>query len=333
MSLFSRITKRIKSTTSKFKTDCSFSFKYASLRVVDELGGRIGLKGLSKKARASKEQWALNYLKENLSSVIEKYKNAVDESVYDDNSPIWVCWWTGEETAPPLVKQCIKSIKANAKTRPVVFIHKDNWSEYIDIPDYILKKVEANKICLANFSDYLRVSLVGKYGGLWIDATVFCSQAIPEEVFKLPFFSCKSEYDENCPYTSKMRWTAFILGGQRENMFFKYMKSAFDEYWFKHDYSIDYLLVDYLIVTAYNEIPRIRDQIDNVPINNPKRDDLQMAMNLALPSEKFAEVVDSNTCLYKLSWRETYSLTTSDGKESIYSYFLKMKFEAESDNY
>ncbi len=327
MSLGSRISKRIKSTSEKFKNDCEFSFKYACLRMADELGGRIGFKKMSKKAHDAKDKWALDYLKTNLESVITYYKNATDESVFDETSPIWVCWWTGEETAPELVRQCIKSIKANAKTRPVNFIHKDNWSEYIEIPEYILNKVESKKICLANFSDYLRVSLVGKYGGLWIDATVFCSYALPDEYFKLPFFSCKSQYDENCPYVSKMRWTAFILGGQRNNMFFKYMKSAFDEYWLHHDCSIDYLLVDYLIVTAYNEIPYIKQLIDNVPINNPHRDDLQMAMNLARPAEDFDNIVNTETVLYKLSWRETYSLTTADGKESVYSHFLNMKFD------
>lgn len=313
-------------TNEKFRSDCNFSFKYACLRIGHEIGGRLGFTKLSEKAHDAKDKWALDYLKKNLSSVIEHYKNAEDESCYDENSPIWVCWWTGEETAPDLVKQCIKSIKANAKTRPVNIIHKDNWSEYIEIPSYILDKVESKKICLANFSDYLRVSLISKYGGLWIDATVFCSREIPKEYFELPFFTCKSQYDEACPYISKMRWTAFILGGQKNNMFFKYMKSAFDEYWKNHDVSIDYLLVDYLIVTAYNEIPTIRQFIDNVPVNNSHRDDLQMAMNLAVPADEFHNIIKDETVLYKLSWRETYSPKTSDGNDSVYSYFLNIKF-------
>ena len=124
-----------------------------------------------------------------------------------------------------------------------------------------------------------------------------------------------------------MRWTAFILGGYKNNLFFKYMKSCFDEYWKYHDKAIDYLLVDFLIATAYREIPPIRDLIDNVPINNLHRDALQAAMNAALPAEEFDKIINPDTVLYKLSWRETYSLTACDGKESIYAHFLKMKFD------
>lgn len=326
-SLFSRIFKRIKMTFNKFKSDCRFSFYLACLRIVDEVGGRIGFKKLSERAHKAKDKWIFEYLKKDIRTVIAQYQTTEDNGIFDSASPIWVCWWTGEETAPDLVKQCIKSIKKNAQTRPVVIIHKDNWSDYIDIPSYILEKVESQKICLANFSDYLRVSLIEKYGGLWIDATVFCPAPIPEDIFRLPFFSCKSQYDEACVYISKMRWTAFILGGHCGNMFFKYMKSAFDEYWKKHNAAIDYLLVDYLINTAYQEIPVIKSLIDNVPLNNLHRDDLQAAMNDALPAEQFDSIIQKDTVLYKLSWRETYSLTAPDGSDSVYSHFLKMKFD------
>ena len=66
-----------------------------------------------------------------------------------------------------------------------------------------------------------------------------------------------------------------------------------------------------------------KKMIDNVPINNIHRDELQAAMNAAEKARKFHEIINSNTVLYKLSWRETYSLKTADGEESIYSYFLK----------
>ena len=46
-------------------------------------------------------------------------------------------------------------------------------------------------------------------------------------------------------------------------------------------------------------------------------------LHAAEKARKFHEIINSNTVLYKLSWRETYSLKTADGEESIYSYFLK----------
>ena len=86
------------------------------------------------------------------------------------------------------------------------------------------------------------------------------------------------------------------------------------------------MLVDYLIDIAYNTIPSVRQQLDRIPKNNLQRDDLQAAMNASLKEEDFANVIDSDTVLYKLSWREEYSLTTIQGERSIYAGFLEMEF-------
>lgn len=100
------------------------------------------------------------------------------------------------------------------------------------------------------------------------------------------------------------------------------MHDAFELYWEKNDAAIDYLLVDYLIECAYSQIPAVKAQIDDVPYNNVHRDDLQAAMNAALPAGSWNEVIKKETTLYKLSWRERYSRETKDGQRSIFDHFL-----------
>ena len=103
------------------------------------------------------------------------------------------------------------------------------------------------------------------------------------------------------------------------------MKDAFERYWSRHEYAIDYLFFDHLIYLAYMNVPAIRSGLDAVPVNNPHRDDLQAAMNAALPAEKLASVIQPETVLYKLSWREVYSPTTADGEQSVYGLLLDMQ--------
>ncbi|WP_439819755.1 capsular polysaccharide synthesis protein [Lactiplantibacillus plantarum] len=50
-----------------------------------------------------------------------------------------------------------------------------NLKYYTNFPKYILEKRRSGKISDAHFSDLLRVELLTRYGGMWIDATVFCS--------------------------------------------------------------------------------------------------------------------------------------------------------------
>lgn len=317
-----RITKRIKMTARSFHSDMHFSFRYALLRVGAELGGRIGMHKLSHSCIEKRNQWIMAYLKKSLQPVLDKHSNKTDCGVFLPKSPIWVCWWTGEDTAPPLVKQCIKSIRENAGPHPVILISESNYCDYLDVPEYIIQKVNNKTMCIANFSDYLRFSLLAKHGGLWLDATIFCSRMITEDYFKMPLFTCKS-VDRSKSYISEYRWTSFCFGGYKGNLLFQFMQLAFEEYWKTNKYAIDYLLVDYLVNLGYAYIPAIRDSLDSVPPNNLNRDDLQAAMNAALPAKEFEKVLTADTILYKLSWREVYSETTSDGRESIYAYFLK----------
>lgn len=325
-----RIRKRLNMTLKAWKSDKQFSRRYAMLRVMDELGGRLGFKKLSNWAHSQKDQFILGYLQFELRPVIEKFRNDDTVGEPQENVPIWVCWWTGEETAPPLVKQCIRSIRARAGAHPVHLISEANFAEYLNIPAFILEKMRSGQMGLAQFSDYLRVSLLYEYGGLWLDATIFCSQSVPEWFFSLPVFSCKSEYRES-RYISSFQWTAFCLGGHKGNVFFHFVKEAFEAFWKNASAAIDYLFIDYLIFLAKDEISAVRQFFEQIPVNTPHRDDLQAAMNAALPAEKFWDVIQENTPLYKLSWRETYAETTADGKESVYGYFLNLSFEKEEE--
>lgn len=88
------------------------------------------------------------------------------------DEPIWVFWWTGEETAPEIVKACIKSIRRNANGHRVIFLSKDNLHDYVTLPDFIEKKHNDGNIGHAHYSDIVRISLLAEYGGVWIDSTV-----------------------------------------------------------------------------------------------------------------------------------------------------------------
>lgn len=325
-SLILRLKRRYKMTVENWRSDCCFSRKLAWLRIADDIGGRAHMHRLSIWAHGKKEEWILEYLQNMLEPVIQKYKKVEETGIMAENAPIWVCWWTGEETAPPLVRQCIRSIKKNAGKHPVYLITQINYEEYIKVPDFILWKMQSGQMRLAHFADYLRVSLLEQYGGLWLDATIFCTREVPEECFSKTFFTCKSEWKESS-YLSNYQWVTFCLGGWQHNVFFQFMKEAFECYWKTEDIAIDYLFFDDLIYLAKENISIIRKIMEEVPINNIHRDDLQAAMNAALPAEEFWNVVRKDTTLYKLSWRESYQQKTADNQESVYGYFLRLEAE------
>lgn len=308
-------------TIKDFRSDCRFSIRLAVLRLCANLCGRVGVTSIARNAKAKKSDYIRQYIAKTLEPLLERYASDNNIGSFDADAPIWVCWWTGEKTAPPLVKRCIRSIRENAGSHPVHLINKDNYKEYLQIPAFMLEKVEDKRMALAHLADYIRVKLLADHGGLWLDATIFCSGPIPEDCFSIPFFTCKSPR-KPCGYISELRWVTFCLGAWNGNVFYRFISDALERYWKENPGAIDYLFFDYVIEFAYDHLPEIRKLMDAVPENNLHRDDLQAAMNTALPASEFDTVIQPDTSLYKLSWRERYAEETADGRESIYHAFV-----------
>lgn len=91
------------------------------------------------------------------------------------SNKIWFCWLQGLENAPEVVKACHRSLQRNLPDREIIVIDEKNWCEFIDLPDYIIHRREKKQIPSAHFSDLVRLELLIKYGGTWIDSTVFCT--------------------------------------------------------------------------------------------------------------------------------------------------------------
>lgn len=321
--LFKKIKNKFKFIKEEFINDIKYySFKLAFVKLINNLTYRG-------KALHKINQWSLNkrhrlimdYLYKEYKHIFNKYKNEVNTKVYKENYPIWVCWLQGEENAPIVVKNCIDSIRRHSGNHEVILLTEKNINQYIDIPKYIIDKFKKKIIIPAHFADIIRMMLIKEYGGLWLDATVFCKNDIPENIFDMPFFSCKSPRVES-NYISQYQWTAFILGGYKNSVFFKFMVEFYLEYWKKEDVAIDYLFMDYVIVLARKYIKTIDNDIENVPVNNLERDYIVQIFNDAFEKEKYNNILKSKTYFFKLSWRQNFKEYTEDGRETVFRKFI-----------
>ena len=113
-----------------------------------------------------------------------KYKSLMlerlseNERNHDENKKsnvIWCCWLQGFDNAPPIVKACHRSLQKHIKNKEIRLIDESNRSEYIQLPDFIEKRWKNRQIPPAMFADLIRLELLIKYGGSWIDATVLCT--------------------------------------------------------------------------------------------------------------------------------------------------------------
>ncbi len=330
-----RVFRFIKKIKTDFIQDVKcYSTKLALFRVGETIFQSLRLKKKARFFTCKKNSYVLAYLKKNYKFVFDKFKLEESPSKYtkdDSTLPIWVCWLDGIENAPLLVQKCVRSIKKNAGLHPVHLITKENYMEYVTLPEYIIQKTKNGLIGAAHFTDVLRICLLDQYGGLWLDATIYCKEKIPEEYFNKSFFTCKSKFsDVGC--VSNNQWTTFCLGGEKKCIIFQALREFFYQYWMKENQAIDYLFFDDAIEIARECVPEINYLISSVPYNNINRDHL--ILRFADPWQKgyLDDLFDSSTILFKLGYREKIFLNefTSDGKPTVYSAFLR-GFEKEGD--
>jgi effector-binding domain-containing protein len=86
----------------------------------------------------------------------------------------WTMWWQGVDAAPAIIRACLASQKKYMpKDVEYVVLTKGNIKEYVEIPDDLLKKVDAGSISLNHLSDFIRSRLLYLRGGLWMDASIY----------------------------------------------------------------------------------------------------------------------------------------------------------------
>ena len=91
------------------------------------------------------------------------------------SNTVWFCWLQGFEQAPSVVKACYRSLEQHLTDREIKVITAENRREYVELPDYIVSRWEKKQMPPALFTDLLRLELLIRYGGTWIDATVLCT--------------------------------------------------------------------------------------------------------------------------------------------------------------
>lgn len=112
---------------------------------------------------------------------------------------IWQYWAQGfdDKEMPELIHICLKSVDRYAQGYKVIRLSDRNLSEYIQLPDYILRK--KGTMSKAHFSDILRCALLSTYGGLWLDVSVLLTGELPEYLFCSNFFMYQRNPKESEP--------------------------------------------------------------------------------------------------------------------------------------
>lgn len=224
---------------------------------------------------------------------------AGNNAILNMNNVIWVFWLQGKENMPDIVKCCYEQLLRMSGHWNVVLLDKNNYKKYIDIPSYIEEKHEKGIISNTHFSDILRFGLLAKYGGWWIDATVYPTHCFDDIV--APFYSIRNDADNK--YISGCKWSAFLWKLPAKYPMAEFLYDAFRKYWVQYNALIDYWFVDHLIYLFYKVDDCFKKEIDNL---NSDNDDLYFFQGP--DSERHCDInklsnLKKDNLFFKLNWR------------------------------
>jgi len=81
---------------------------------------------------------------------------------------IWAYWDGGEDAAPPVVRACLASWRRHNPDWDLTVLDRDSAPARAGLP------MGPDDIPVQSYADLLRLRLLAREGGVWVDATTFC---------------------------------------------------------------------------------------------------------------------------------------------------------------
>lgn len=231
------------------------------------------------------------------------FKSIDKEYVYslphDTTRIVWIFWWQGMDEAPSVVKICYQSVLSHLRDWNVVLISQENYRDYTTFPDYIIEKLDKGIITLTHFSDLLRLDLLIKHGGLWLDATVLCTSGdIPLSILNSELFY----YQVLKPGADgkSMVMSSWCMYAKTNNLILIATQKLLYEYWKKMNSLVDYFLIHQFFSISCSCYPEISK---NVPPYCSSIPHILLLHLFDQYDEQYWNDLKKMTCFHKLSYK------------------------------
>ncbi|GET13950.1 capsular polysaccharide synthesis protein [Ligilactobacillus agilis] len=201
---------------------------------------------------------------------------------------IWWSWLQGENEAPELAKVCLESLRRNFPEYKIVVITNDNLGDYIELPQIILDKFNAGWIQGAQFADIIRLNLLAKHGGIWMDATVFCTgNNFISVIEKSDMFMYQNLLSQNKDLIKMSNW---LIASRKGNPYIAESAELLTNYFEKSCFLDDYFICHIIMSLVSEKYPDIWNKM---PVyNNVDPHMLQLVFMNKFNKEQYLSITE-----------------------------------------
>lgn len=236
---------------------------------------------------------------------------------HDHDKIIWIMWLQGIENAPEIVRMCYRSISDNFSNEyKIIALNEQNVNDYVTLPEYIVQKYKKGIISKQHYSDLVRLELLDKYGGTWMDATIFCSGGtVPKYMLDDDLFLFRMLWYATWGMATVMN--SFFISACKNNKIIKLTKELFFDYWKKNNDVADYWLIDDFFEIAIEEFAD--DWKKTIPVECLTMHVLQTYLTKPYDERVFSATI-SRMPFHKLTWKLDKEDMEKEG--TLYKYLL-----------
>lgn len=253
-----------------------------------------------------------------ISAIIKSLNLKPEQESLEHN--IFVFWWDGFESAPSIVKKCLKSVEDNYREFNVIRISKENYNEYTDIDPLVLKGFNEGKISVQTFSDILRFNLLKNNGGMWIDATIFflnefdlVGKLSESQSFNTLEFASSRDFLKYKGYDCS--WSGFFIASKKNGLFVRTMDAIFREYYKTYGTYTLYFFIDAAFMACKV------NNVDNNVLTKSQQCNGDMFLLSKIGNSQYDESCMSE--IGKLPQKLAWNTKLSENKETFYSVILE----------
>ena len=222
---------------------------------------------------------------------------------------IFWCWLQGLNNISIISKACLNSIFRYCKSHEIHIINEKNIHKYVRFPSFIINKYKNKCISKAHFADLLRLELLIKYGGTWVDSTVLITKY--NDIFfnkDLFFFQASKSI-----FYAGSNW---FITAEKENPILKTTRDQLYEYWSKNDKAHDYFIFHFFLKIACD---KYENDYKKIPFYlNEKPHILQFQLFQPYKDNKYKYILNISS-IHKLTRKRTTNIT----KGLFYHHILK----------
>jgi hypothetical protein len=235
---------------------------------------------------------------------------------------IYILWFQDFINAPDVIKKCLKSWIHYNPSWEIIQLNRSNIHEYIDLKHYLVDFFDKKIMQIPALSDIIRIKLLKKYGGLWVDATTYCNRSLDEW---LPNMINEGFFAFDKPGADRMISSWFIYASE-DNYIVDLCHKKTVEFWEKKYIdtvkTYEYFWFHYLFGDCYNIDTQFKQFWDKVPKKSADLPHYILSVGMFCKiNKKIKKNIDSKkTPLYKLTYRGDF---TQYNKRTVLYYLYK----------